>query len=391
MKSSVRKRSPRVRPGIPLWAVPWASLVLLPAVTTAFQDDEDAPPPAARQAQNASQEVIIKREAIKLTDARLYRASLQLQAARSLVLTAPVDGIVRTVSAKPQQKLNLQAEAIRLDDARPALVVKRAKALLQAAQIERKVAQARNDADQLALADARVEAAQAELDLAQLDAEQLIVRAPFAGEIDRVYVSEGQFVRAGDRLASLFDGSKLVVEIPVERAAAAPGAVIDLRVEENSARAKVESILPLAPQFDALRELAISPASALVSIDNAAGKFAPGQTVHADLIPLAPVTLVPSIAIGNQSDGQRKIQVLRDNVVRDLTVRIHGKVGTDSVYVSGRFSESDEVIVSSTRPLTDGTPLRALLASAVPPGKGTGARPAGGSPATGGKKPAVGF
>ena len=47
----------------------------------------------------------------------------------------------------------------------------------------------------------------------------------------------------------------------------------------------------LAPRFDALRELLISPASALVTIENTAGKFFAGQTVYSDLIPQTPVAL----------------------------------------------------------------------------------------------------
>jgi multidrug efflux pump subunit AcrA (membrane-fusion protein) len=347
---------------------------------------------AAFQSESGEQEVVIKRESLRLTDPKIYRVSLHLEAARSLVLTAPEDGVVRTVTARPRQKLKQQSEAIRFDDRRAALVLRRAKANLQAAQLEKKIAQGKGDADQVALAEARIESAQAGADLAQLDADRLIVRAPFNGEIERVFVAEGQFVRAGERLATLIDPSKLTVEVPVDRSAAIPGNTIEIKVEETAVKAKVEAILPLAPQFDPLRELAVSPASAVVSIDNAAGSFSGGQTVYAELVPLAPVTQVPALAVGNVPDGNRKVQVLRDNVVRDLTVRILGKVGTDSVFVSGRFSEGDEVIVSSTRSLADGTPLRALAAGPVAAqGKVSGRRidavPSGGES----KKPSIGF
>lgn len=337
-------------------------VALLPVVVAAFQND--ASPTGLAPGE---QEVVIKREALKLIDPRTYRASMQLQAARSLDLTAPTDGIVRSVAARPQQKINPQAEIVRLNDATAALQLKGAKARLQVAQIEKKIAQGKADADQTALAEARLEAALADVELADLGVERLIVRAPFAGDIERVYVTEGQFVRAGDKLATLVDSTKLSVEVPVERAAAAPGKPVDIRVEETMVKATVESVMPLAPRFDAIRELAVSPASALVNIDNANGRHFVGQTVYSDLIPLTPVALVPSAAISNQPDGNRKVQVLRDNVVRDMTVKILAKVGTDGVYVAGRFSEGDEVIASATRALSDGTPLRSLAASAAPP------------------------
>ena len=352
---------------------PWTACalsLLVIAQAGAFQEEDDGK-------KEGELEVKIKREALKLTDPRTYKASMHLDAVRTVDLTAPVDGNVRTVTAKPGQKFKAQGETVRLDDARALLVLKRARANLQAAQVEKKLAQAKSDGDLSLLADARLEAAQADLDLAQLEADQLVVRAPFNGEIVRVYVVEGQFVRAGERLATLVDASRLQVEVPVERSTATPGNNIDIKVEEAPVKAKVESLLPLAERFDALRELTISPASALVSIENPAGKFAPGQTVYSDLSPLTPVALVPAVAIANTSTGERKVQVLRDRVVRDLPVRILSKVGNDSVFVSGRFNEGDEVIVSSSRELADGTPLRALAAS----GAGSDASTRGGAPA----------
>lgn len=361
----------------------WAGATVLwaPAALLAAQNADNSAGLGAGE-----QEVIVQREAVRLIDPRTYRVSMQLEASRTIDLTAPVDGVVRTVGGKAQQKVAPQAEVLRLDDARAKLVLRRAKARLQEAQVEKKLAQNKSDADLVLLAESRLDAAQADLELAELDADRLVVRSPFGGEIERVYVAEGQFVRAGDRLATVVDPSKLSVEVPVERSAASPGKPIDIKVEETAVKASVESLAPLSPRFDALRELTVSPASAIVSIDNAGGKFASGQTVYSDLIPSTPVALVSTATISNQPEGSRRLQVLRDNVVRDLSVRILAKVGTESVYVSGRFSEGDEVIVSATKSLADGTPLRSLAAG----GKG-GAPAAGGAGSAGGKTPATGF
>lgn len=350
----------------------------------AAQRDEDA----SKKSPTAEQEVVIKREALKLTDPKAYRVSMQLQAARTVALTAPVDGWVRTVAVKSQQKMNQQGEVIRLDDRRSDLLLKRARAGLQAAQLEKKIAQSKGDADQVSLTEARLEVAQADVDLAQMELDRLIIRAPFNGEIERIAAIEGQFVRAGERLATLVDPAKLVVEVPAERAAASPGGTLEIKVEETAVKAKVDSVLALGKPFDALRELTTSPVSALVSVDNTTGTFSVGQTVYSDLIPNAPVAIVPTGAISNVPDGNRKLQVLRDFVVRDLSVRILGKMGTDSVFVSGRFSEGDEVIVSSTRALADGTPLRALGGGV---GRGPGTRNDPGTTSGGAKKPGVGF
>lgn len=370
------------RTTLALLAVPAIGLLLWPGLSAGFQGTTTAD----RKSDTGDQEVVIKREAVRLTDPKSYRASMHLRPARMVSLTAPVDGVVRGISVKPQQKVTQQAEALRLDDRRSEVVLKRAKARLQAAMLEKTIAQRKGESDQVALTEALLEAAQADVELAQLEADRLVIRTPFAGEVERVLAVEGQFVRAGEPLATLIDPTKLTVEVPVERSAAATGGAVEIKVEETAVKAKIDAVIALGPQFDALRELIGSPASALVSIDNSGGTFAPGQTVYSDLIPLAPVTLVPSIAVTNATGDNRKVQVLRDNVVRDLTVRILGKVGTDSVFVAGRFNEGDEVIVSSTRTLTDGTPLRALAGGAGQ-ARGPTARPDAAPAGSGGKKP----
>ena len=359
------------------------SLWALPAIVSAVQNEDDSSRKDAGEL-----EVVIKREALKLTDPRSYRVSMHLDAVRTVELTAPVDGYVRAVVAKPGQKLKVQGEVLRLDDTRAVLVLKRAKANVLAFQIEKKLAQAKSDADLVALAEARLEAAQADLDLAQFEAEKLVIRGPFAGEIQRVHAVEGQFVRAGEKLATLIDPSRLVVEVPVERAASAPGSNVDIKVEETPVKARVESVIALAEKFDPLRELTVSPASAFVSVDNTSGKLFAGQTVYSDLIPLAPVALVPSGSISNAAEGNRKVQVLRENVIRNLPVKILAKVGNESVFVSGRFNDGDEVIVSTTRELADGTPLRALAAGAATNSAAAGGNRTPPRPAAAGKAPA---
>lgn len=312
------------------------------------------------------QEVTVKREALRVVDQREYKASLHLAPIRTVDVVANAEGVVRTVIVKPGQKVKPQTEAVRLDDARANLLLKRARANLQAEMLEKKVALSKNDPDLAAVAEARVEAAQADVDLAQQQIEQLIVRAPFAGEIVQVHVTEGQYVRAGERLATVIDASQLQVEVPADRGSVSAGGSIEIKVEAATVKGKVEAVLPLNARFDALRELASSPCSALVTVDNATGKLSAGQTVFVPLIPQAPVAVVSSAAVANIPDGNRKVQVLRDHVVRDLPVNILAKVGTDRVYVSGWFANGDEVIVGSSRELTDGTPLRSLIAARPP-------------------------
>jgi membrane fusion protein (multidrug efflux system) len=307
---------------------------------------------------DATREVALKREALTVVPPEAYKVTLQLLPIKTLDLTAPQDGVVRSVTAQPGQKVAKEFDPVRMDDSRAGLLLRRAKARLQAAMIEHKLAKAKNDPDVEAIAAARLDAAQADLELAQQDLNRTIVRAPFAGSILRVQVVEGQLVRAGDRLLTLADTSRLQLEIPIDRSQAKVGDQVELKVEGTAVNAKIDAVLPLADRFEPMRDLAASPASALVSIDNSQGKLSAGQTVHTRLIPLDPVAVVPTSAVTNLPDGNRKVQVLRANVVRNIVVQVLAQVGNERVYVSGSLAAGDELIVSASQELPDGTVLR---------------------------------
>jgi len=47
--------------------------------------------------------------------------------------------------------------------------------------------------------------------------------------------------------------------------------------------------------------------------------------------------------------------VIRDGLVRDIPVQLLGQVGEDHVWISGRFSPEDQLILQTSEPLPDGT------------------------------------
>jgi membrane fusion protein, multidrug efflux system len=349
------------------------------------QDEQPAAPAAAAPVEEP---VVIKREPLTLIDARTYRVPLQLDPIRKLELVAPHDSVVRSISGKPGGKVPKETSVIQLDDAAAALRVKRAKANLQAARIEKKVADATKQPDAIELAQARLEAVEAELALEELAAQQLVLRARFAGELARINVSEGDYVRQGQVLAVLTDSTKLQVELPVDRESAKVGGPIKFQVEAAEMEGKISAVMPLAARFDPLRELSEGLVSVLVEVDNAGGKQFAGQGVFTSLIPNSTVAQIPAGAVANLPDGNRKVQVLRDNIVRTLPVIAHSRVGTESVWVSGPFKRGDELVVSTSKELADGTPVRPAATQPVAAGAPAAAAPAAaaGAPA---KKPAA--
>jgi multidrug efflux pump subunit AcrA (membrane-fusion protein) len=327
-----------------------AGLGILQAIAAA---QEKAPLPLA----NVGDKVLVKREAARLIDPEKYRAHLYLEPYLTVTLAAPFDGVVKQLQFKANATVKSQTEVLRLDNAVQKLALQKAKADFKAATIEQKEADKKGE-NQAALASAKLESAKAALDLAQYFDDQTSIRTPISGEVLRVLVAEGQYVRAGDPLVVIGDNTKMKVEIPVERNLVEKDKKHSIKVEAADVQGNVEAVLPLHSKFDPLRDLFESVASATIVLDNPDGKFKPGQTVYVPLVPRHAVVEVPSGAIGNTSDGGRRVQVLRQWIVRDLPITLMAQVGGSRLFVSGAFADGDEVIYETSHQVPDGFQMK---------------------------------
>ncbi|MBI1348549.1 HlyD family efflux transporter periplasmic adaptor subunit [bacterium] len=342
---------------------------------------KEAPPlPIA----NPGDQVVAKHEALNLIDAEKYRVNLSLEPHQQVLLSAPHDAIVRQVLEKTNNKVKPQTEILRLESTAQKLGLQKAQAEYRAATLEQKLAK---DEDQKALAAARLEAAKAGVDLAQFLYDQTGIRTPINGEVRKILVVEGQYVRAGDPLALIGDSSKMKIEIPVERAGLEKGSKRLVKIEANEMEGTVEAIVPLNPGFDPLRDLFESITSAVVVFDNTDGRLFAGQTVYVPIIPRQPIVQVASSAVLNAADGGRRVQVLRQGVVRDIGITLMGPVGVDRLYVSGAFAPNDEIIFQTSHQLPDGFQLEPIASAIAKPGT----TPAGTRPMPTEAKPGVNF
>lgn len=320
-------------------------------------------------------QVVIEREPLVLRDPATYRVGLHLDPIKSVEVAARLDGIVEAVVDAGGELVQAQSEVVRLDSQERKLELERAKVALEATRL------AQEDAGQgsgKALATLNAKVAQLDVEIAQHRLDQAVVRAPFDGNVQRVHVVRGEFVRAGQPLATLVDRKQLKVEVPIDRNSVQVGGQVQLQVEKQTVTATVQAILPLTPPFEPLRELFESVATAVAVLDNSGGQFQVGQTVHAPMIPRLPVTEIPNTAIGNSQEGTRQVQVIRDGFVRNVTVELLGAVGEERTVISGRFSNGDELVVRSSEQLLDGTqvvPRIALEAPTAASTGGTGSKP----------------
>lgn len=341
--------SASVRPHVTSYAAGLLTAVALAALSGfAFAQPDDQEPLPAEAAEN--QQAVIERLPLVLRDPITYQTLLHLAPAVSIDVVSPIDGVVNTIPVKLGEKAAKQSEAARLESTERQLELDRATAAFHAAQVEQQSA----DGSVAELAAARLDVAKADLKLAEFRLGQAVLRIPFDATVIAVHVVPGQFVRAGQAVITVADLSRLAVDVPVDRNVVKAGDTFELKIEATTASGTVDSIEPLQERFNPLRALFLSVATARVIVDNAGGKFTDGQTVHSDLIPKHPVTEIPTLALGNTPEGQRRVQVIREGFVRDIGVELLGQEGDEYVYVSGRFGPTDELVVKSSQELLDG-------------------------------------
>ena len=278
--------------------------------------------------------------------------------------TAPCDGTIQSVEAEVGKSVKAQEPLIRLASTERQLLLDRGIAQQKVADLE--FDQAKRAGQGGELAEARQQLARADVKLLQWQVEQLVSRAPFEGTVLKVHAQAGQLVKAGDPLVILGDLSKLKVEVPVDREHVKEGEAFKLRVENQTLDSKIDKVHPADPKFERVRDLATSLATATIVLDNPQQKWHVGQAVFTPLVPRNPVTDVATIAVGANEQGHRRVQIVRQGVVRDIEVDLLGQVGAERIHVTGPFIDGDVVILSSSRELADGTQLRANPNAALP-------------------------
>ncbi len=320
----------------------------------------------AQQPAGGQQPVVIQRRMIRLTPPDAYQFAISLSASRELTVRAPFDAKARTVSALAGKKVLPQAELIALESNRLELIHKRALAALEVAEGLLRVARSGGKPEQVQLGEAQVALAEAELALSKYDNAQTSLRAPYEATVLKVHVQNGQDIKQGDPLVTIGDLTTLQCRVPVDRKTVKAGQTITLTVEDSAIVGIVEFVEPISEDQQRLRDLAVSVAMAVVSVRNADGKLARGQAVYPNIVPNDPVARVPLESVSTTTGGQRVVQVLREHVVRSVPVVLHGQIGKGDVFVSGPFTEHDEVIISASVELADSTAVQPAVVRASP-------------------------
>ena len=307
-------------------------------------------------AATAAQQATVETADIALVYPDRYAVPVVLEPNRRIFLTAPSDGVLKSISTPVGTVVREAQEIAQLDRVEATAKAKIANANVKEAKAD---LEAGSPNVKPPVLQARLEAAEARAELAQLDLDRCSLRAPFPGKILSAPVSPGQYVTKGNTLAELADYVILKVLVPVDRTAVKTGSEIELIVEGKPISGKVMALVPLPEQYVALRELATPWAAAWVNVANASGALEPGQRVRGPFAPLQPITAVPTRALRTTAGGEDTlVQVVRFNNVMDVPVKVIGDAGFDRTQVSGAFLPTDAAIVESSIPMAAGTVIR---------------------------------
>jgi multidrug efflux pump subunit AcrA (membrane-fusion protein) len=293
---------------------------------------------------------------LELTMPERYQITEVLEPIRKFTLVAPRDGLMRSIEARLGAVVRETDEIAQLDRAEAAARLK-----IATAELKEKQALLKTNKNFADVYQAQVAAAEGRVELAQLDLDRCTLRAPFSGRVVAVPVCAGQYVLRGAVIAELADVSSLRVMQPVDRRSVNANASLTVQVEGRDVPAKVQAVLPLPEGMKILRELSTPLGAAMLVVANSKGDLEPGLRVQSPTVPTTPIAVVPKRAVKSEDPrgGENMmVQVIRDEYVTNVPVRVLGEPGAERVQITGALRTSDSLIASASVPLLAGTLVR---------------------------------
>ena len=301
----------------------------------------------------------VERAVLHLTPPDRYRVTTVVEPLRKVAVMAPSDGVLRNLAVPVGSTVREGQEIARLDT-NGALARSRSRGERQgdAGRIRRGEVGRRHHAVR-PIAEARLDAAKARAELAQMEVDVLHAPRPVQrpghgrdGQPRPVPV-EGRRPSSRSTTCRASACSCRSIARRYRSAATSPS-----RSRGRASRGKVQAVLPLAESHAMLRELASPLAAAWVTVANPSGTLEPGQRAQSPYLPNAPIAGVASYSLLKDEEGNPIVQVIRAERVADVPVRVLGILGPDRTQVSGPFRASDVLIQTTSVPLRAGTFIR---------------------------------
>lgn len=317
--------------------------------------------------------VVVTPVSVRDVDERI-EASGELLAKQHADVAAQVGGEITEVNFEEGQAVAEGDVVMEIDPEKRMLELSRAQAGVEAARAalaesERELgrvkalaqtnvaSQTRLDQAQTAVqtAASRLQAARAELGVAERALRDASVRARFSGLMSRRDVSRGEFVREGQTLFELVSLDPIEVEFHLPEADAARvglGMQIDVGVAPYPDEVFLATVHVVSPTID--RRTRTLRVRAL--IENADGRLRPGLFARANLgvARRQGVILVPEEAVQQRADGAVVFRVLDGNRVERRLVTL-GTMREGEVEIRSGLAKGDRVVSRGHADLVDGS------------------------------------
>jgi membrane fusion protein, multidrug efflux system len=232
----------------------------------------------------------------------------------------------------------------------------RAKSL--AAQLDEAAAGETQAAAKVRATASAVDARRVTLALAEKDAEDARVRSPIAGTVEARHVAEGQYVKVGDRIATLVDTHILRLRFTVGEAQSVQmrkGLPVSFRVAafpERSFQARIFHVDRTADPTTRMVEC-------LADVEDAEGVLRPGffATVGAEIARESDAIVIPTGALLSTEEGFVAFAVVGEGVERHaekrrLKLGLHTREGDVEVVEGLRAGET--IALKGAQSLRDG-------------------------------------
>lgn len=219
-------------------------------------------------------------------------------------------------------------------------------------------------------AGADVEVAKADLGRSQVLLKYTFIESPYSGVVTRRSFHVGDFVKSADQggitpllTVERIDVMRVVIQVPdrdVPYVTKGAPAVIEIDALPGAAYQSTSGSPVEVSRWAKAEDPATRTMRTEVDVKNTDGKLQHGMYGRATLIlgSGTPGALrIPSAAlVGKAENGHGSVRVVRDGKAQILKIRYATDNGVDVEIMSG-LSPTDSVIVRSTGPVEDGTPV----------------------------------
>ena len=296
-----------------------AILITLWVASGAFESDETAlvveSPVAAVEPENSK--VRVRTQSAEEV-VRTISVNGKTAPARVVELSAETDGRVEYIGADRGSNVERGGIIVRLDERDRSARLAQAKATVKQREVQyegrlKLQSESYVSEAQMQEAIADLEAAKAELRRAELDLEYMYVRAPFPGALQSRVVEVGDFVKAGDPIATFVDNRKIIVAANVSEFDAgyvSVGEEAEARLATGEiVRGTIRYVAPVADEATRtfLVELEVDNEEGALRAGGTAELFVPADVVMAHRVSPSLLTLDDAGNVGVKiinDDGQ---------------------------------------------------------------------------------------